>query len=79
MPFDGTINYLLGKLDILRVECPACGRRGRYRVARLFEGFGHAYRLTDLLSTFIVDCPQKNQKGVTRACGAVMPDLRGLP
>jgi hypothetical protein len=25
------------------------------------------------------DCPQKHQAGVTRACGAVMPDLVDLP
>jgi hypothetical protein len=25
-----------------------------------------------------VDCPYKNQKGVTRACGAHMPDLSRL-
>jgi hypothetical protein len=33
--------------------------------------FGTAFRSAD--------CPQKNQAGVTRACGAVMPDLVGLP
>jgi hypothetical protein len=77
MPFDGTINYLVGKLHILRVECPTCGRRGGYRVARLLEEFGPAYRLTDLLSTFTADCPQREPEGP--ACGAVMPDLVGLP
>jgi hypothetical protein len=35
MPNDGTIGYLVGKLEMLRVECPTCGRRGRYQVARL--------------------------------------------
>jgi hypothetical protein len=77
MPSDGTIGYLVGKLDMLRVECPTCGRRGGYRVARLVEEFGPAYRLTDLLSTFTADCPQKAPGGPT--CGVVMPDLVGLP
>jgi hypothetical protein len=37
MPPDGTIGGLVGKLDVLRVECPTCGRQGRYHVARLLE------------------------------------------
>jgi hypothetical protein len=33
MPRDGAIifNDLIGKLDVLRIECPKCGRSGRYR------------------------------------------------
>jgi hypothetical protein len=79
MPSDGTIGGLVGKLDALRVECPACGREGRYHVARLVVELGTAYRLTNWLSERTADCPQKNQAGVTRACGAVMPDLVDLP
>ena len=79
MSSDGTIGGLVGKLDVLRIECPTCGRQGRYHVARLLAEFGPAYRLTDWLSERTVDCPQKNQAGVTRACGAVMPDLVDLP
>jgi len=26
MPFDGTFGYLVGKLDVLRIECRTCGR-----------------------------------------------------
>jgi hypothetical protein len=79
MPSDGMIGGLVGKLDVLRVECPTCGRQGRYHVARLLEELGSGYRLTDWLSERTADCPQKNQAGVTRACGAVMPDLVDLP
>jgi hypothetical protein len=79
MPSDGTIGGLVGKLDVLRVECPACGRHGRYHVVRRLEELGAAYRLTDWLSERTADSPQKNQAGVTRACGAVMPDLVDLP
>jgi len=37
MPRDGAIIFgdLIGKLDLLRVECPKCGRSGRYRLADL--------------------------------------------
>jgi hypothetical protein len=26
----GTIGYLIGKLDVLRIECAQCNRAGRY-------------------------------------------------
>jgi hypothetical protein len=29
MPSDGTIGGLVGKLDVLRIECPTCGRQPR--------------------------------------------------
>jgi hypothetical protein len=75
MPLDGTIGGLVDSLDVLRIECPTCGRQGRYHVARLVAELGTDYRLTEWLSERTADCPQKNQIGVTRACGAVMPDL----
>jgi hypothetical protein len=75
MPSDGAISGLVGKPDMLRVECPM----GRYQVARLLEELGAGYRLTDWRSERTADCPQKNQAGVTRVSGAVMPDLVDLP
>ena len=73
MPSDGTIGYLVGKLTVLRVECPRCDRNGRYQVARLVAEFGPNYLLTDWLHERTLDCPYKNEQGVTRACGAHMP------
>jgi hypothetical protein len=29
-----------GKLDVLRVECTKCSRKGRYHVAKLIEKYG---------------------------------------
>jgi len=78
MPHDGTIGSLVGKLDALRIECPDCKRSGRYHVAKLVEEHGPGYRLTDWLSERTRDCPNKQASGVTRACGAIMPDLSGL-
>jgi hypothetical protein len=78
MPLQGTIGGLVGTLDVLRVECPNCNRNGRYHVARLVDEFGPDYRLTDWLQKLTINCPQKNQKGVTRACGACIPDLPRL-
>jgi hypothetical protein len=59
MPSDGTIGGLVGKLDVLRVECPTCGRQGRYHVARLLEELGLGYRLTDWLSECTADLSAK--------------------
>jgi hypothetical protein len=56
----------------------AAGKVGNH-VARLLEELGPGARLTDWLHARTADCPPKNQAGVTRACGAVMPDLVDLP
>jgi hypothetical protein len=39
MPREGAIIFrdLVGKLDVLNVECAKCGRRGRYHLHRLIE------------------------------------------
>jgi hypothetical protein len=50
MPSDGTIGGLVGKLDVLRLECPTCGRQGRYHVARLLEELGPGARLTESIN-----------------------------
>jgi hypothetical protein len=73
-----TIGYLVGKHDVLRVECARCNRAGRYSVAILVKLHGLDAKPTDWLSERTRDCPQKNQAGVVRACDAVMPDLIGL-
>ena len=75
---DGTLGYLVGKLDVLRVECARCNRAGQYNVAKLVAERGLDAELTDWLSECTHDCPQKNQKGVVRVCDAIMPDLIGL-
>src|SRR6266516_4005783 len=36
---------LIGKLEMLRVECPKCGRSGRYRLADLIMRYGRNGRL----------------------------------
>jgi hypothetical protein len=77
-PLDGTIGSLVGRLDVLRVECQQCGRFGRYTVAKLIAQHGASYRLTDWLHAMTRDSPNKQPTGVTRACHAVMPDLAGL-
>jgi len=42
MPRDGAIIFgdLIGKLDVLPIECPKCGRSGRHRLAQLIARHG---------------------------------------
>ena len=47
MPRDGAIIFgdLVGKLDVLRVECSKCGRSGRYWLADLITRYGRQEKL----------------------------------
>jgi len=46
-----------GKLDVLRVECSKCSRKGRYSVRKLIKKYGHkgniAFRLISSSVTLI--------------------------
>jgi hypothetical protein len=45
----GTIDYLVGKLDMLRIECDQCDRHGRYSVTKLVAKYGPDAKLTALI------------------------------
>jgi hypothetical protein len=47
MPRDGAIIFgdLIGKLEVLRIECAKCGRSGRYRLADLIMRYGRDEKL----------------------------------
>jgi hypothetical protein len=49
MPREGAIIFrdLVGKLEVLHVECAKCGRSGRYRLDRLIERYGIDAKLFD--------------------------------
>jgi hypothetical protein len=53
MPRDGAIifNDLIGKLDLLRVECPKCGRNGGYRLADLIMRYGRDEKIFAFTTT----------------------------
>jgi hypothetical protein len=55
MPRDGSMILTRVRSPTLVLACAACGRRGRYRVAKLLMKHGDAV-LTDLLRT-LADCP----------------------
>jgi hypothetical protein len=77
MPRDGSLTPadLIGKLDVLRVECEKCGRAGQYRVDRLLRQLGRDAKLTDWLYDLTKDCPRKLKSSYSDPCGARCPDL----
>ncbi len=62
---------LVGKLDVLHVECAKCDRHGRYRVDQLVVRLGFEGKLTDWLSKLTADCPRKGYW--SDACAARLP------
>ena len=57
-----------GKLDVLRVECTKCDRKGRYSVAKLIEKHG---RWREMLNA---DCPKRDGR-LHDCCDLICPDL----
>ena len=75
MPRDGAIIFrdLVGKLEVLNIECDKCRRRGRYRLDRLIERYGVDSKLFDREPE--ADCPRKQAGNLNDQCGARCPDL----
>jgi hypothetical protein len=72
MPRDGAIIFrdLVGKLDVLNVECEKCGRRGRYHLHRLIERYGIDAKLFDWSDEITADCPRRQARNLNDQCGA---------
>ena len=77
MPRDGAIIFsdLIGKLDVLRVECANCGRTGQYPLANLIARYGRAEKLFTWTGELTADCPRKQARNINDPCGAICPDL----
>jgi hypothetical protein len=77
MPRDGAITFgdLVGKLDVLVVDCPKCGRSGRYAVRRLIEQRGRDAKLIDWKDEITADCPRRMAANISDQCAARCPDL----
>jgi hypothetical protein len=76
MPREGAIIFrdLVGKLDVLNVECDKCGRRGRYHLHRLIERYSIDAKLFDWSNKITADYP-KQARNLNDQCGARCPDL----
>jgi hypothetical protein len=77
MPRDGAIIFsdLIGKLDVLRVQCVKCGRDGCYGLNRLIKARGRDGKVLDWLDELTADCPKKLAHNMNNQCAARCPDL----
>jgi hypothetical protein len=77
MPRDGAIIFddLICKIDVLRVECPKCGRSGRYRLADLLMRYGRNEKVFAFTKDVTANCARKQARSDNDPCGAVFPDL----
>jgi hypothetical protein len=77
VPRDGAIIFsdLIGKLDVLRIECPKCGRAGRHRIADLIMRYGRNEKLFAFMEDVAGNCNRKQARSDNDPCGAVCPDL----
>ena len=55
-----TIGDIEGKLDVLRVECTKCLRKGRYSVPRLIEKSGRKANMMKWKEQLSGDCPKRD-------------------
>jgi hypothetical protein len=60
---------------MLRVECPKCGRSGRYRLADLLMRNGRNEKLLALTDDVTANCVRRQARSDNDPCGAVFPDL----
>ena len=63
-----------GKLDVLRVECTKCDRKGRYHVHKLVEKYGRNGNMMKWREMLNGDCPKRVARMHDR-CDLVCPDL----
>jgi hypothetical protein len=57
-----------GKLDVLRVECTKCERKGRYSVAKLIEKHGRKGNMSAWVSDLKGECPKRDAAGLQDRC-----------
>ena len=63
---------LLGRQDVLNVECDKCGRRGPYHVHRLIERYGIDAKLFEWSDEVTVDCRRKRARNLNDQCGGAV-------
>jgi hypothetical protein len=60
---------LSGRLEVLRVACSKCDRKGQYHVARLIDLYGADMGLPDFKDAITGNCPLRAQPGTWDLCG----------
>ena len=64
-----------GKLEVLRVECGRCQRKGRYSVRRLIEKYGRNANMMKWKEQLNGDCPKRDSPQLHDRCDLICPDL----
>ena len=64
-----------GKLDVLRVECTKCDRKGRYHVHKLIEKYGRKANMSKWLTELKLDCLKREAFQLHGRCDLICPDL----
>ena len=71
------------KLDVLRVECTKCERKGRYSVAKLIEKYGRKGNMMKWKKQLNGDCPKRDARSMLERCdlwhNAAAPGRRAGP
>jgi hypothetical protein len=62
-----------GKLDVLRVECTKCDRKGRYHVHKLIEKHGRMGNVMKWLTELKLDCLKREAFQLHGRCDLVCP------
>lgn len=64
---------------VVRLDCTLCGRKGRYRLARLADRYGASCTLKELLELLASDCVHRGRQRhpIRPGCGARFRDLEG--
>jgi hypothetical protein len=77
MPREGAIIFsdLIGKLVVLRIECPTCDRRGQYQLADPIMRYGRNEKLFVFTADITANCTRKHARSDSDPCGAICPDL----
>ena len=63
------------KLDVLRVECARCQRKGRYSVRRLIEKYERNANMMKWKEQLNGDCPKRDAPQMHERCDLICPDL----
>jgi len=63
------------KLNILRVECTRCGRKGRYSVRKLIGKYGRKANMMKWKQQLNGDCPKRDAPQLQERCDLLCPDL----
>jgi hypothetical protein len=69
-----TFGDIEGKLDVLRVECTKCERKGVYHVHKLIAKYGRKGNMMVWKEQLNGDCPNREGRLYDR-CDVVCPDL----